>query len=279
MIEWIKNCEICNVGVCKRVDAQKHEVGGAKAVCKIMEAEPENNPNGEPIWTWNHIYQRYRYYKGLKVSKRHCEIQECQIVEGVVSDLASLIERGDKFGTIYADPPWPYQNQATRSATSGIYKPGEWRMSLEDLCNIPIQELTTERAHLHLWTTNAFLFDAKTVLEAWGFEYKSVFVWVKPQIGIGNYWRVSHEFLLLGVKGAQTFMDRTQKSWEELPRGKHSQKPEEIADKIQKVSPGPYLELFARRGRKMWTVWGNEISGTLFDGQRQTQNNLYDPKG
>ncbi len=64
-----------------------------------------------------------------------------------------------------------------------------------------VGELVSHAAHLHLWTTNAFLFESKALLEAWGFEYKSVLVWVKPEIGLGNYWRLAHEFLVLGVRG------------------------------------------------------------------------------
>lgn len=269
MTDWLQECEICNGGLCARMDELKASGCTVREAARILEVEAAEKI-GYPLWTASQIRNRYNAHKGN--GKNGCfsttQIQENEIVEGVVSNLSDLVQQGDKFGAIYADPPWPYQNQATRSATSGIYKPGEWQMSLQDICNLPIKELTKEKAHLHLWTTNAFLFDARTVLEAWGFEYKSVFVWVKPQMGIGNYWRVSHEFLLLGVKGSQTFLDKTQKSWMELPRGKHSQKPEEIAEIIQKVSPAPYLELFARRGRIGWTVWGNEISSTLFDGQR-----------
>jgi N6-adenosine-specific RNA methylase IME4 len=180
-----------------------------------------------------------------------------------ISDLYSLIEQGRTFGTIYADPPWNYDNQGTRAATSNHYK----SMTPNEIAALPIVDLTNEQCHLHLWTTNAFLFECPAIMEAWGFEYKGVFVWAKKQMGIGNYWRVSHEFLLLGVKGNLSFLKKDEMSWIELPRGKHSSKPEEIVDKIEQVSPGPYLELFGRKGRKNWTVWGNEITRTLFDGQ------------
>jgi N6-adenosine-specific RNA methylase IME4 len=182
-----------------------------------------------------------------------------------VDDLFGLVEAGQKFGTVYADPPWMYQNQGTRSATSGVYKPGEWGMPIDELCALPVPDLTADKAHLHLWTTNAFLPESFKVIEAWGFEYKSLYVWVKPQMGIGNYWRVSHELLLLGVKGGLTFLDHSKKSWGEFNRTKHSAKPEQVASTIEAVSPGPYLELFARRTRDNWTVWGNEIERTLFN--------------
>jgi N6-adenosine-specific RNA methylase IME4 len=84
-------------------------------------------------------------------------------------------------------------------------------------------------------------------------------VWVKPQIGMGNYWRVSHEFLLLGVRGSLPFADKSLRNWLEEPRGRHSAKPERVRDLIHKASPGPRLELFARRAVEGWTCWGNEI--------------------
>ena len=173
----------------------------------------------------------------------------------VVNDLRELIAAGKQFGTIYADPPWPYGNQATRASTDNHYA----TMSVESICNEPVKQLVSAQGHLHLWTTNAFLWDALDVMEAWGFEYKSCFVWVKPQLGIGNYWRVSHEFLLLGVRGGLTFADRSQRSWFEHPRGRHSQKPEAVREMIQRVSSPDYLELYGRKRVAGWTVYGNEV--------------------
>lgn len=160
-----------------------------------------------------------------------------------------------KFACIYADPPWQYGNQGTRAATSNHYA----TMSVDDICGMPIRDMAAEDAHLHLWTTNAFLFEAKRVMEAWGFTYKSCFVWVKPQMGLGNYWRVSHEFLLFGVRGRCPFLARDEMSWAELPRGRHSAKPDEIRKTIERVSPGPRLELFARDRHEGWSVFGNQI--------------------
>lgn len=179
-----------------------------------------------------------------------------------VTDLQHLIDAKKKFSTIYADPPWQYSNQATRSSTDNHYE----TMSLDELCQLPIENLAEENAHLHLWTTNGFLFDSKVVMEAWGFTYKSCFVWVKPQMGIGNYWRVSHEFLLLGVRGKLRFMDKGEMSWRQLDRTKHSKKPYEIRKLIEKVSPEPRLELFARVVAPGWVAWGNEIERNLFNG-------------
>jgi N6-adenosine-specific RNA methylase IME4 len=178
-----------------------------------------------------------------------------------IDDLSSLVASGKRFGCIYADPPWKYDNQATRASTDNHYS----TMSVDDIAALPVKELADEQAHLHLWTTNAFLFECPKILDAWGFEYKGVFLWVKPQMGIGNYWRVSHEFLILGVRGRLGFRDHSQMSWLQAERTRHSSKPESVRGIIEKVSPGPYLELFGRKTCDGWVTWGNEIERTLFN--------------
>ena len=176
------------------------------------------------------------------------------------TDLHELISGGKRFSTVYADPPWLYGNQGTRAATSNHYG----GMTVSEIAELPVSELAEENAHLHLWTTNAFLFDCRAIMEAWGFTYKSCCVWVKPQMGIGNYWRVSHEFLLFGVRGKAPFQDRSLKSWHEEKRTKHSAKPEAFRQFIERASPPSYLEMFARRHAPGWTVWGNEIEKEVF---------------
>ena len=176
-----------------------------------------------------------------------------------VSDLNALAEQGYKFGTIYADPPWQYSNQATRSSTGNHYD----GMTPAEIAALPVRHLIAENAHLHLWTTNAFLFECKEIMEAWGFEYRSCFVWCKPKLGIGNYWRVSHEFMLFGKRGKAPFYDHSLRSWAELERGKHSAKPERVRDMIERASPGPYLELFARHVAPGWAAWGDQVERNL----------------
>lgn len=178
-----------------------------------------------------------------------------------VDDLYKLVRKGLKFGTIYADPAWRYSNQATRAATDGEYP----TMTVEEIAALPIRELAADQCHLHLWTTSAFLFECPKIFDAWGFTYKSGFVWVKPQMGIGNYWRLSHEYLLLGVRGDLTFLDRSLISWLSADRSKHSSKPHAIRCMIERASPPNRLELFGRDATEGWTVWGNEISRGIFD--------------
>lgn len=179
-----------------------------------------------------------------------------------VSDLSALIRNGEKFGCIYADPPWLYDNQGTRAATGNHYE----GLTVAQLCELPVNELAADDAHLHLWTTNGFIFECQKIFDAWGFEFRSTFIWCKPQIGIGNYWRNSHEILLTAIRGnAKRFNDHSLRSWIECDRGVHSAKPEIVRHHLEKASPGPRLEMFARSGAEGWTVWGNQIGDTLFD--------------
>jgi len=200
-------------------------------------------------------------------TNRSANAPELRVVETnpgyTVADLYALTRLGQSFGTVYADPPWPYGNQATRAATANHYGV----MSMEDIYTLPIPDLVEDNAHLHLWTTTSFLAEGLRVIEAWGFTYKSHFIWAKPEMGLGNYWRVSHEILLLGVRGKAPFKDHGLKSWFTCSRGDtHSTKPDEVRKMIERASPGPYLELFGRRTAENWTVWGNQIErGTLFD--------------
>jgi N6-adenosine-specific RNA methylase IME4 len=180
-----------------------------------------------------------------------CDQGQCFLTD----DLASL--EGQKFGTIYADPPWAYSNQATRASTGNHYS----TMSIEDLCEMPVAQLSADDCHLHLWTTNAFMRESFEVIGAWGFEYKSMAVWCKPQIGIGNYVRVSHEFVLIAVKGdCKSFKQHNIRSWFEANRSKHSAKPDYWRNVIENNSPPNRLELFGRERIPGWTIYGNQIS-------------------
>jgi N6-adenosine-specific RNA methylase IME4 len=158
------------------------------------------------------------------------------------------------YRTIVADPPWRYDNRATRGAAEDHYA----TMSLAELAGLDVEERAAEQAHLYLWTTNGFLREAFDLVDAWGFEYRTCLTWVKPQIGLGNYFRSSTEHVLFGVRGRLRTLVRDERNWLEAPRGRHSAKPEAFYDLVQRASPGPYLEMFARQRRLGWDVWGRE---------------------
>jgi N6-adenosine-specific RNA methylase IME4 len=133
-------------------------------------------------------------------------------------------------------------------------------MKLKDICALRVYKLAADNAHLWLWITNNNFFEGLRVIEAWGFSYRSCLTWVKPRLGLGNYLRNQTEHLLLGVRGNAPIQFRSQGSWFYALVQEHSHKPEEQYAIIERCSPGPYLELFARRRQPGWDVWGNEIA-------------------
>ncbi len=223
-----------------------------------MDAEPWLEMASENKWSVRELEQAIRDGSRKEQHAKAVEIRN-EEAEECVGGLEDLIKKGRKFGCIYADPPWQYGNQGTRAATDNHYD----TMPQDEIAALPVGELAAERCHLHLWTTNGFLKDALQLMEIWGFEFKSTFVWVKPQMGIGNYWRCSHEIMLLGVKGGMVFESKSLKSWIEADRTKHSAKPDIIRTFIEAGSPGPRLELFGREMVSGWTVWGNQIEKGL----------------
>ena len=132
---------------------------------------------------------------------------------------------GRKFGCFLVAPPWE-------------------TMSTGDILALPVESLAASNSHLHIWVPSSFLREGLEAIECFGFTYKSSFVWTKPGRIAGDYWNENHELLLLGVRGSRAFRS-SQRSWMELPRGKYGEKPTRIRRLIEKVSPGPRLEMFA----------------------------------
>ncbi len=170
-----------------------------------------------------------------------------------------------EFRTFVADPPWQYGNTAARGAAENHYG----TMTIEELCALDVvPNHAAADAHLYMWTTSSHLHEAFDVMAAWGFEYKTYLVWVKPQIGMGNYFRTCTELVLFGVRGSMRTQARDIRNWFEAPRSNHSAKPAVFHELVAKASPGPYLELFARcngspdchcsRCAHGWEIWGNQ---------------------
>lgn len=189
-------------------------------------------------------------------------LDQDQKAPGIVNDLNLLSMKGHRFHTVLADPPWRYANTSSRAAAENHYP----TMTVEAICNEPVKDVAAANSHLHLWTTNAFLEEAFRVIRAWGFEYKSCLIWTKPTIGLGNYWRLSHEYLMFGIRGRLQFGRNDISSWQIAPRTKHSRKPFRFRELIEQVSPGPYLELYGREEQlnSDWTVYGNQVERRLF---------------
>ncbi len=172
-----------------------------------------------------------------------------------------------QFSTILADPPWQFQNRTGKVAPEHRRLLRYPTMQLREIMELPVSKLAAAQSHLYLWVPNALLKEGLSVMEAWGFTYKSNLVWYKIRRdggpdgrGVGFYFRNVTELILFGVRGNMRTLPagRRQVNIIATRKREHSRKPDEIYDIIEACSPGPYLELFARFRRQGWTQWGNE---------------------
>ena len=195
--------------------------------------------------------------------------------------------------TIQMDPPWLERGAGKIKRGADRHYP---LMKKEDILRTILQSThwndVGPDAHLYMWVTNNYLEDGLWVMAALDFRYVTNVCWVKVKedwpdilselvdeqgnlqlnpltwaktlasalrIGLGQYFRGSHELCLFGVRGECSKPEKAHPSVFHAPRGEHSAKPERIYEIIESSSPGPYLEIFARSGRPNWTVWGNEV--------------------
>lgn len=178
-----------------------------------------------------------------------------------------------RYAVVVEDPAWPERGGGGRGAQEHYPL-----MSVADICALPVRDCLADDAHYWLWATDSYLPDALRVLEARGCRYVRSFCWVKAQaaeaerlqLGLGQYARGAHEWLLLGTRGraAVPAPDQRPASVIVARRGEHSAKPDEAWRVIEAVSSGrlgPRLELNARTARPGWTAVGHETSGTTIE--------------
>lgn len=187
------------------------------------------------------------------------------------------IHRTDqKFGVIYADPPWAFKVRSDK----GMDRSAEQHystMSLADIKALPVERVAAPDCALLMWVTDPFLEQGLEVMNAWGFTFKTVgFLWAKLRrkagedalasdassyhVGMGYYTRANPEICLLGTRGRPQRLHKDVRRLIVAPVREHSRKPDETHDRVERLFPGPYLELFARQTRPGWSVWGNETS-------------------
>ena len=165
-----------------------------------------------------------------------------------------------RYRTIVADPPWRYKSKLIGLRGATDYP----TMTQDDLLGMPVSLWAGNDSHLYLWTTDAFMMQAHQIAATWGFEVKNILVWGKGRnesevtIGVGFYFRHACEFVLFGVRGSQSVKQHNQPNIFFAPRTGHSEKPAAFYDMVERMSPGPYLDVFARKQRFGWDTWGNE---------------------
>ncbi len=173
-----------------------------------------------------------------------------------------------RYGTILADPPWRFSNRTGKMAPEHKRLSRYGTMTFEEIMDLPVNGLALPQSHLYLWIPNALLREGLEVMKKWGFTYKTNIVWYKIRKdggpdgrGVGFYFRNVTELILFGVRGSFRTLQpgRRQVNMIQTRKREHSRKPDELYEIIEKCSPGPYLELFARQRRPKWEQWGNEI--------------------
>ena len=173
-----------------------------------------------------------------------------------------------RYRTVVADPPWAavqrppmrFDGKATPVNSYGT-------MSNDEIANLPVGMWAEVDSHLYLWCLNSNLSAAHRIAGLWGFEIKTVITWVKGRIeagrliqhiGLGHYFRGSTEHILFGVRGSLGTRHDDVPTAFVAPRGEHSEKPAAFYDMAERMSPGPYLDVFARKQRFNWDTFGDE---------------------
>lgn len=193
-------------------------------------------------------------------------VDTCADFHGLAYDGCSdeCPRRSTKYQVIYADPPWQYKDK-------GMHRGGAERhyrtTSMDDLCRLPIADISAEDSTCFMWVTMPMLEEGLRLLSAWGFRYKTMgFTWVKtnknsgtPFWGMGHWTRANTELCLLGVRGKPKRVSPSVHSVVLAPVSRHSEKPDEVRSRIvQLMGDVPRLELFARTRTDGWDVWGDE---------------------
>ncbi len=179
-------------------------------------------------------------------------------METIINHAENKTHSAKKYKTIIADPPRDINQRGSFGAVQHYNL-----MPLERIKAMPIKDLAADSSHCWLWVTNSTLRCGFDVLEAWGFTPRSVFTWIKLRVGLGIYLRNCTEHVLLGTCGKAPVLCKNQINYGVYTVQDHSHKPEEFHKVVERVSPGPYLELFARRRTPGWDVWGNEIDSDI----------------
>jgi len=192
-----------------------------------------------------------------------------------------------QFGTILADPPWRFCNSTGKVAPEHRRLARYPTMALQEILELPIAQIALPQSHLYLWVPNALVLEGLEVMKRWGFTYKTNIVWYKVRKdggpdgrGVGFYFRNVTELVLFGTRGnlRTSAPGRRQVNIIVSRKREHSRKPDELYQIIEKCSPGPYLELFARQHREGWSCWGNEVTPcdhSLFPYARNAHGNAH----
>jgi len=208
-------------------------------------------------------------YKEIKKEEKKEELQqkkqqyEIRVETKTKNDFkVDIFNTNETFRVIYADPAWSYDDKQDTPQLGGAAKHYD-TMSIRELSELPVNKISEKDSVLFLWVTSPLLEDAFKVVSAWGFKYKTSFIWDKVKHNMGHYNSVRHEILLVCTKGSCTPDNKKlYDSVQSIERNdNHSEKPIEFLNIIDDIyNYGNKLEMFCRNIKKNnWFGWGNEI--------------------
>ena len=228
---------------------------GHDTVAKVKKIEAEATPKvKEQLRNGNlSINKAYQQIKRAENEAKREEKRQENAEK--VAALSSPLEAQGLFQTIVIDPAWDYSEEGDNDAFGRI-KPNYHTMSIEEITALPIAQIADENCHLYIWVTNRTFQKSFPIIDKWGFRYITCLTWIKPHFGVGNYYRSQTEHVLFGVKGQQPLKRHDVGTWFKAPSSEHSAKPDEFYSLIETCSYAPYIDIFGRKERAGWTVWG-----------------------
>ena len=171
-----------------------------------------------------------------------------------------------RFRTVYLDPPWNFKTYSAAGDGRSANQHYDC-MNFAAIKALPVPDLLEPDSVVLMWVTDPMLEKGMELLNHWGLKFKTVgFYWTKlnadgsPFTGMGYWTRANPEQCWLATKGSPSRVHKDVRRWISSPRREHSRKPDEIYERIERLVPGPYLEMFARTERPGWTSWGNQVT-------------------
>lgn len=175
------------------------------------------------------------------------------------------------FATIVADPPWTPALGGSWGARVDKGRPQRFydTLTLDQIKGIEVP--AADQAHLYLWCLTQHVDWGYEVARSWGFEPVTLLTWCKPGPGVGRF-RCNTEHVLVARKGSRhgnpfgqggRHAQATDGTYFDWPRGRHSEKPEAFYQLVERLSPAPRLDMFARSRRLGWAAWGNEVDSDV----------------
>lgn len=225
------------------------ELGASKKIASLSQ-QLARMPKKEFEQVRDGIVGMAEAFRQVKIEKRNSELQKqkSEIDNGLVKMPEGVFE------VVVIDPPWNYGRDYDPEG-SRIANPYP-EMPQADL--LKLSPPFANNCVLFLWTTHAFIWDAKQLIDVWGFEYKATLIWDKEKMGMGAWLRMQCEFCLVAIRGKPTWSNTTWRDIIKEPRRQHSRKPDTFYKLVEEVTVGRRLDFFSREQRSGWASFGND---------------------